>query len=161
MATINVRMRGENTVPIIIGHRTVTKEPKITRHWRFVGFKEGFKALAAKVIEVIHESFWEPQNEVLEAGQSTIVNYAIQVVDEPGAAQPELVVTRLDGKARPGCGFYCEVINMNTQPALEPPSHPDSKAKAVGIRPKPGATGQSYVQRPKDDEDQDAAPVTT
>ena len=142
MGQLNVHMRGEHAVPIIVAHRTVTREPQIQRSRRFVGLRVGLKALAAKAMDILHEAFWEVENEVLDAGQSTVVLYAIQINDPPGAEEPELLVSRLDGASRPGAGAYFEVINVNRdeEPEMVPPTQPESKAKAVGVRPKrPGA----------------------
>lgn len=165
MASMNVRMRGEEAVPIIIAHRTVTQEPKVNRRWKYVGIKAGLKALAGKVVELVHESFWEPETEVLEAGQSSVVNYALQIVDTPGADQPELVVTRLEGQAKPGCGFYCEVINVaHPEPSMQAPTHPESKAKAVGTRPKRGGSSQNVIKDmigPDEPPDEPPTPVVS
>lgn len=141
MGSMHVRMRGEQAVPIMIAHRTVSEPPKVKRTRSFVGIKQGLSNLLSQAVGLIHESFWEVEEEVLDAGKSSVTNYAIQVNDPPGAGEPELVVTRLDGEARPGCGAYFEVINVDmVQEDMRPPEHPDSKAKAVGTRPSPENT---------------------
>jgi hypothetical protein len=98
---------------MIIAKRYVKTEPKITKTRKFVGFKQGFGTLVYKSIELLQECFWDIAQDVEDPGESEIVHYVIDVTDEPGAGAPELVVTKLHGKARPGCGVYCEVISPN------------------------------------------------
>jgi hypothetical protein len=131
---MNILMRGENAVPILIDHTTVYKEPKVNRTRRFVGLRAGLKILAAKAVDVVLESFWEVQQDVLDAGHQETTHYAIQVSDPDGADQPELVVSRLDGKGRPGCGLYFNVIRAEKEDpkqTLTPPSQPESRARLV------------------------------
>jgi len=140
---MNIRMRGENAVPIMIAHVNVTKEPQVQRTRRFVGLRAGLRSLALKAIEAIHESFWEVETEILEAGEHDTVYYGIQVLDDPGAEGPELHVSRLDPKMRPGAGAYVEVINLieSKEEEMTPPTQPESRARAVGKRPRrPGET---------------------
>lgn len=141
---MNIFMRGENAVPIVIAKHTVRQEPKIVKKRRFVGFRAGLAALAERAIDTVLDCFWETEREVIDRGQSDVIHYAIDVNDDPGAEAPELVVTRLDGKARPGAGIYCEVISvagLRDQDEVQPP--PDdgvSKAKLVQPRKRrPGA----------------------
>jgi len=146
MADVNVRIRGEDGVPIIIGHRTVTKDPKIQRKRKFVGFKAGLTNLALRAIDNVLDSFWEPTHEVLEAGESSIVRYAIQVKDEPGTDNPELVVTRLDGRAVPATCAYYELVTKTPEPekpSVHPPTQPESKAKLVQDRPQRPTNGRN------------------
>lgn len=127
-------MKGDHAVPILIDHTTVYKEPKVTRKRRFVGLKTGLKALAAKAIDVVLESFWETEQEVLDKGESETTHYAIEISDPPGQGAPELVVTKLEGKGRPGCGLYFNIIRTEKdqdQDAPAPPTQPESKAKLV------------------------------
>lgn len=142
MSNMNIHMRGENAVPIIIAHRTVTREPTINRTRKFVGVRAGLKSLAARLLEVVHETFWEVENEVVDGGQSDVIHYAIQISDPPGADSPEIVVSRLEG-GRPGCGAYFEVINiLKQEEKIQPPKQPESKAKAVVERPRPQGRSQ-------------------
>jgi hypothetical protein len=138
MAGMNVRMRKENNVPLLFAHVQVEKEPKVVRRRRFVGFREGFKALAARALDVIHDSFWVPEQEVLDAGKQSVTYYGVEIKDEPGGQGPELIVNKYDGKAHPGAALYFEVVEQvpaEEQDGMHPPTQPESKAKAVGVRP--------------------------
>ncbi len=134
---MNIFMRGDQAVPIIIAKRRVKTEPKIEKRRKFVGFKQGFGTLLYKAIDTVLDCFWDMEQTVIDAGESDVVHYAIDVSDDPGAGRPELVVTRLVGKARPGCGVYCEVISPATNDeAMEPfeprpPEQEESHAKMV------------------------------
>lgn len=138
---MNIFMRGENAVPIIIAKHTVKQEPKIIKRRKFVGFRTGLAALAEKAIDTVLECFWEVEREVVDKGESDVIHYAIDINDTPGASAPELVVTKLDGRNRPGCGIYCEVISVDglrESQAEEPslPTNPESKARLVQPRMK-------------------------
>lgn len=140
---MNIFMRGDHAVPILIDHTTVYQEPKITRRRRFIGLQAGLKILAAKAIDAVLDSFWETEQEVLDAGKQETVHYAIEVRDEPGAGQPELVVSRLDGQGRPGCGLYFNIIKAekSAAPQATPPSQAESKAKLVNPKtPRPNGS---------------------
>jgi len=130
---MNLFMKGDHSVPFLFAYRTVHQEPKVKKHSRFVGWKAGFAALTEKVVEVVLDSFWVTEQEVVDAGKSEVTNYAVEISDQPGASGPELVVTRLDGKSRPGCGIYCEIIKVEKTiaPTASPPTQPESKAKLV------------------------------
>lgn len=132
---MNIFMRGDQAVPIIVAKRQVRKEPKIVKKRRFVGFKQGFGTLVDKAIDGILECFWDVEQEVLDAGESHVIHYAIDVCDDPGAGAPELVVTKLVGKARPGCGVYCEVISPIREGSAEDqphaPTQEESSARMV------------------------------
>jgi len=108
---MEIFLSGDQAVPIIIAKRFVKKEPKLIKRRRFVGFKQGLGTMIYKTIELFQECFWDVEQEVLDAGDSSVVHYVIDVSDDPGSGAPELVVTKLDGKAHPGCGVYCEVIS--------------------------------------------------
>lgn len=156
---MNIFMRGDQAVPIIIAKRLVKTEPKIEKKRRFVGFKQGFGTLVYKVIDTVLDCFWDMEQTIIDAGESEIVHYAIDVSDDPGSSGPELIVTKLAGKARPGCGVYCEVISpfintdMPTTPeASHPPTQEESKAKLV--QPKVRRPGPSvYDDLPYEDDD--------
>lgn len=131
---MNIFMREDHSVPFLFAYRTVHQEPKIARKRKFVGFKAGLLALRDKAIDLVLDSFWTTEQEVLDAGKSEVVNYAVEISDAPGASGPELVVTRLDGKARPGCGIYCEIVKFDKEHGPQdpvPPTQPESKAKLV------------------------------
>lgn len=134
---MNIFMKGDQAVPILVDHTTVYQEPKIKRTRKFIGLREGFKALAAKAVDVVLDSFWEVQQDVLDAGKQESTGYAIQILDTPGQDAPELTVTRLDGKGRPGCGLYFNIIKAGKEEdpqAPAPPTQPGSKAKLVAPR---------------------------
>ena len=137
---MNVFLRGDRAVPMIIAKRSVTKEPKVNNVRKFVGFRQGLGTLVYKAIELVQECFWDNEQEVEDMGEMDVVQYAIDVVDNPGQGAPELVVTRLDGKARPGCGFYCEVITPTSSPPAEEvyrPYEPDpEQSSARMVQPK-------------------------
>ncbi|MGE3483712.1 MAG: hypothetical protein AB7L09_03150 [Nitrospira sp.] len=131
-------LQGNRAVPMIIAKRYVTEEPKVTSRRRFVGFRQGLGTLAYKAIELIQECFWDEEQEVENPGEFKVINYAIDVVDDPGQGKPELIVTRLDGEATPGCGVYCHMIYPSEAPSedvedLHPyaPKGGDSGAKLV------------------------------
>lgn len=153
---MNIFMRGENAVPIIVAKHTVTKEPKIEKRRRFVGLKAGLASLAEKAIDTVLDCFWVTDSEVIDKGESEVVQYAIDVNDDPGSDGPELVVTKLDGRARPGAGLYCEVISVSglrekqaEDPA--PPSDSLSKARLVSPRMKRPETRRSAEKPTEDD----------
>lgn len=108
---MQVFLRGDRAVPMIIAKRFVKKEPKINKQRRFVGFRQGFGTLVYKAIELVQECFWDEEQEVEDPGETKVINYAIDVVDDPGQGAPELVVTKLDGEAAPGCAIYCHMIS--------------------------------------------------
>jgi hypothetical protein len=153
---MNIFMRGDQAVPIIIAKRRVMKEPRIEKRRRFVGFKKGLGTLLYKAIDSVLECFWDVEKEVLDAGESDVIHYAIDVSDTPGAASPELVVTRLVGRARPGCGVYCEVISpiREESAAVEQPHAPLQKeSNARMVQPK--MKRPSQPPRNVNDEDDD------
>lgn len=116
-------MRGENAVPIVITHRTVTKAPEIERKKKFVGFLEGFKTLIVKGIELIEESFWEEEREVKDLGESTVVHYAVDIFHETDGVNTfpaNLRVTQLPGTTRPACGAHFEVIKVAEKNDVKP-----------------------------------------
>ena len=131
-------LQGDRAVPIIIAKRYVTEEPKVIQRRRFVGFRQGLGTLVYKAIELVQECFWDQEQEVESPGESSVINYAIDVVDDPGQGRPELIVTRLDGESAPGSGIYCNMIYPMEAPAApEPDDHPyspkgtDSRARLV------------------------------
>lgn len=162
MDNMNVAMRGENAVPIVITHRTVTKAPEIERRKRFVGFFEGFKTLVVRAIEIVEESFWEEEREVKDLGESSVVHYAVDIFHETDGVNTfpaHLRVTQLPGTTRPACGAHFEVIKVaetnkvrsdeiiripnepeedegNDDKALPPPDGMP-RAKLIGDRPAP------------------------
>ena len=115
MDTLNVAFKGDNAVPIVITHRTVTKAPEIERVRKFVGLVQGFKSLVVKGIELIEESFWEEEREVKDLGESTVVHYAVDIFHETDGVNTfpaALRVTQLPGNTRPACGAHFEVIKV-------------------------------------------------
>lgn len=116
---MQIFLRGDRAVPMIIAKRFVSKEPKINQRRKFVGFKQGFGTLVYKAIEMVQECFWDEEQEVEDAGESKVINYAIDVIDTPGQGAPELVVTRLEGEAIPGCGVYCHMISPVPSDGME------------------------------------------
>jgi len=136
---MDIYLRGDQAVPMIIAKRYVKTEPKVTKHRRFVGFKQGIGTLLYKSIELFQECFWDIQQEVEDKGESEVVHYVIDISDDPGAGAPELVVTKLVGNARPGCGVYCEVISPHPVEGMDvtedegprPPTQAESHARAV------------------------------
>jgi len=136
---MNIFLRGNQAVPMIIAKRYVKTEPKITKTRKFVGFKQGIGTLIYKSIELLQECFWDIQQEIEDKGESEVVHYAIDISDDPGAGAPELVVTKLVGNARPGCGVYCEVISPHPVEGMDvledegprPPTQEESKACLV------------------------------
>jgi hypothetical protein len=139
---VNIFLRGDRAVPMIIAKRFVKTEPKITKTRKFVGFKQGLGTLIYKTIELVQDCFWDVEQDVEDAGESDVVHYAIDVMDDPGAGAPELVVTKLHGKARPGCGVYCEVISPH-------PVDPEGGEDLHPYAPKPSESGARMIQPKK------------
>jgi len=135
---MNIFLRGDRAVPMIIAKRFVTREPKIVKRRKFVGFKQGLGTLVYKAIDLIQECFWDVEQDVEDMGETDIVHYAIDVVDTPGQGAPELVVTKLHGEARPGCGVYCEVISPHPLEPASDDTHP--------YAPRPNESGAKLVQ---------------
>ena len=132
-------LQGNRAVPMIIAKRYVTEEPKVTQRREFVGFRQGFGTLVYKAIELVQECFWDQKQEVESAGEFKVINYAIDVVDDPGQGKPELIVTRLDGEATPGCGVYCHMIYPQQAP-------PDEEEVLHPYAPKTEESGARLVQ---------------
>jgi len=136
---MEIFLRGDRAVPMIIAKRFVSKEPKVNKTRKFVGLKQGLGTLIYKGIELFQECFWDEEQEVEDAGESRVINYAIDVVDAPGQGAPELIVTRLDGESHPGCGIYCHVISPAPEGMVEdddvlrprPPEQEESGARMV------------------------------
>lgn len=153
---MNVFLKGNQAVPIIIAKRTVREEPQIVRKRQFVGLKRGFGTLLDKAIDLVMECFWDSKEELITPGSSDLTHYIIDVRDDPGSSGPELVVTKLDGRAHPGCGIYCEVISpapaSSAEDGSRPPS-PDEKSGAKLIQPKIKRPNQP---QPKSDADEAA-----
>ena len=148
---MNIFMRGDQAVPIIVAKRRVTKEPKIVKKRKFVGIRQGLGTLLDKAIDTVLECFWDTQQEVLDAGESDVINYAIDVIDTPGQGAPELVVTKLHGEARPGCGVYCEVISpvLNTEVVEGQPHVPvQEESGAKLVQPKKRRPTMQMQQHP-------------
>ena len=135
---MNIFLRGDRSVPMIIAKRLVSKEPKINKTRRFVGFKQGFGSLLYKSIELVQECFWDEEQEVEDMGESEVIQYAVDILDDPGQGAPELIVTKLHGKSRPGCGVYCEVITpiTNTDADSHPQTPTQKESKARVVQPK-------------------------
>ena len=114
-------LRGDRAVPLLISKCYVSEEPKISSTRKFVGFKQGFGTLVYKAIELVQECFWNEEQVVENEGSIEVVNYAIDIRDDPGQGTPELVVTRLHGQARPAAGFFCQL----TYPRAAEPEEDD------------------------------------
>jgi hypothetical protein len=127
---MDIYLRGDKAVPMIIAKRYVKTEPKIINRRRFVGLKQGIGTLLYKSIELLQECFWDIQQEVEDKGESEVVHYVIDISDDPGAGAPELVVTKLVGNARPGCGVYCEVVSPNPVDGMETADDHEPRAPA-------------------------------
>lgn len=156
---MKVFLRGDKAVPIIIAKRHVKQEPKIVKKRRFVGIKRGIGTLVDKAIDLVLDCFWDTEQEVLDAGETDVVHYALDILDTAGQGQPELVVTKLHGRAHPGCGLYCEVISPtpieNPGEPLDPyePSAEESRARMVQPkRRRPNAPPRDHGD---DDDDDD------
>ena len=108
---MNIFLRGDRAVPMIIAKRFVSREPKINKTRKFVGCKQGLGTLVYMAIELVQECFWDEEQEIEDEGESRVINYAIDIMDTPGQSAPELVVTKLEGESHPGCGIYCHVIS--------------------------------------------------
>lgn len=134
-------LHGKKAVPMIIAKRYVTEEPKVTQRREFVGFRQGFGTLVYKAIELVQECFWDEKQEVEDPGDYKIVNYIVDVVDDPGQGAPELVVRKLDGEATPGCGIYCHMIYPQEAPPEEedvyrPYAPTEEQSRARMVQPK-------------------------
>ena len=132
-------LRGDRAVPLLISKCYVKEEPKITKTRRFVGFKQGLGTLVYKAIELVQECFWDEEQEIENEGSIDVVNYAIDILDDPGQGQPELIVTKLDGKSRPAAGFFCQLSYPRTdvEEANQYPYAPQqAESSAKLVRPK-------------------------
>ena len=143
-------LRGDLAVPILITKCYVRREPKITKRRRFVGFKQGIGTLVYKSIELFQDCFWNEEQDVEDIGETDVVNYAIDVLDDPGQGRPELIVTKLDGQSRPASGFFIQIISPHPLgPEAEGPSEPyapppTENSSAKMVQPKmrrPGSSG--------------------
>lgn len=132
-------LRGNQAVPLLISKCFVQEEPKINKTRKFVGFKQGFGTLLYKSIELIQDCFWDEEQEVEDEGSIDVVNYAIDIVDDPGQGSPELVVTKLHGRARPAAGFFCQLTYPRVaapEEDLHPYAPKPSESKARMVQPK-------------------------
>ncbi len=100
------------TVPIVFSYRRVTKRPEIKRHRRFVGWRNVFRNIGIKAIELVEELGWGTETEVLDAGEQTVVHWQLQV-DDPWriGRQAGLILTRVDD--RPACGANFEIVTID------------------------------------------------
>jgi hypothetical protein len=107
------------TVPIVMSYRRVTKKPEIKRTKRFIGLKRIIGTLAHRAIEWVEELAYEPETEVLDAGESEVVHWALQVNDPwDVGGQSHLVVTRLADC--PPCGMNFETVRIEEpEPVVE------------------------------------------
>jgi hypothetical protein len=146
---MNIFMRGDQAVPIIIAKRRVKSEPKVEKKRRFVGLKQGFGTLIYRAIDTVLDCFWDMEQNIIDAGESDVVHYAIDVCDDQGAGGPELIVTKLAGKARPGCGVYCEVISPTINEEMVPPMDPrppeQEESRAKMVQPKARRPGHQSI----------------
>jgi len=132
-------LKGDRAVPLLISKCFVREEPKITKTRKFVGFKQGFGTMVYKAIELVQDCFWHEEQEVEDEGSIDVINYAIDIIDDPGQGQPELVVTKLHGRARPAAGFFCQLTYPRAVPEEED-QHPyapqSSESGAKLVQPK-------------------------
>lgn len=152
MDNMDITMRGENAVPIVITHRTVKRAPQILRTKKFIGILEGLKTLVVKAIEVVEDSFWTEEREIKDMGESRVVHYALDIEnDGTDSDSVHLVATRLDGNSRPACGAHFEVVRVDEpekpDDVIRLPS--DSKATVLeGRRDEPVSRAKLIGERP-------------
>lgn len=138
---MEIAINGDQAVPMVISHRTLTKPPEILQKRKFVGLVQGLKTLLVKGIELIEESFWEEERTVSDLGESKVVHYALDIYHETDGVNnypASLRVTQLPGTSRPACGAHFEVIKVE-----------ETKAEDKLIRP------NEVIRLPKESEPED------
>jgi len=99
------------TVPLTISYRKVTKRPEIKKHRRFVGFREIGRRIGAAVIETALDLAYDVETEVLDAGETEVVHWALNIEDPWGPNNSSMMrCTRLPEK--PPAGMSLEVVKI-------------------------------------------------
>lgn len=108
-------VRGGGSVPITISYRRVTKRPKIERKRAFIGWSNVIRNIAIKAIEFVEDLAYEVTSEELEAGESQVVHWALNVEDPWGPNNMSRIVAYKTGADRPPAGASFEVITIEPE----------------------------------------------
>lgn len=108
------------TVPITISYRRVTKRPTLKRERMFVGWKNVLRNIAVKAITFVEEIAYETTKEELDAGESQVVHWAINVEDPWGPSNTARLVAYRTGEDKPPAGASFEVISIEEPPQVDP-----------------------------------------
>lgn len=115
------------SVPIVISYRKVSKRPKVKTTRKFVGPIQIFRNIAVKAIEAFESVAYDVENEILEAGVTKVVHWAINVDDPWGInEQASLTASRLPDK--PACGAHFEIVMLD--PSLDMPEEDINNVRA-------------------------------
>ena len=116
------------TVPLTISYRKVTKRPEIKRTRKFIGFRAIGRKIAMKAIEVTLDLAYEMETEVLDAGQTEVVHWALHV-EEPWGPNNNSSIRCVRLPEKPPAGMSLEIVQILEEPA---PTEPD---QTVARRP--------------------------
>lgn len=139
---------GDGAVPFVLSYRKILRRPKLKRERKFVGAVQVVKNLLYKAIEVIDDVCYTTETEVVDAGRTASVHWAVNIPDPfdipPGQEVP-LVAYRMAGDMPP-CGAHFEIISPPRQEYEEEPvSEPES---SVSHEEHAGRNGSSF-RRPE------------
>jgi len=108
------------TVPLTISYRKVTKRPEIKKHRTFVGFREIGRRVVAGVIEHYLDLAYDVETEVLEAGETEVVHWALNV-EEPWGPNNTSHVRCVRLPEKPAAGVSLEVVQILGEGPLPTP----------------------------------------
>lgn len=106
------------SVPIVVSYRKVSKRPQVKTTRKFVGPIQVFKNIAVKMIEAVESVAFEHENEILEAGTTKVVHWAINV-DDPWGINDRASLTASRLPEKPACGAHFEIVMLD--PSLDIP----------------------------------------
>ena len=124
------------SVPITVSYRRVTKRPKLKRTRAFVGWRNVVRNIAIKAISLVEDLAYETTSEELEAGESQVVHWALNVEDPWGPNNTARIVAYRTGDDRPPAGASFEVISIEEPRQVDPdarahrpPNHDQAAAR--------------------------------
>ncbi len=123
------------SVPITISYRRVTKRPKIERKRAFVGLTNVIRNLAIKAIEMVEDLAYETVSEELDAGESQVVHWALNVEDPWGPSNTARMVAYRTGEDRPPAGASFEIITIEEQQKHNPVTGEPLTGEETATRP--------------------------
>lgn len=142
-----MEMNGSQEVaPFVITYRKVFRRPKIEIQRRFVGVQQLVKNIFAKVRDLYDEVAFDVQKNVVDAGESKAVHWAVNVRDPwESGTEADLVAYQVPG-VRPPAGYHFEVIQI-VEHEQKAPSEPRN-----GVRAQPPSAVVDRIKKSLDDD---------